>query len=158
MGRPITYRTPEDILANCIPEPNSGCWLWLGAPVGGGYGTIRVPGTRARTMVHRRLYEMIHGVLPAKIVVRHKCDNSACCWPGHLTHGTTKENRQDAMERGRAFHAKPGEAHHLAKLTDEDVRLIRADARLQREIAAQYGVSRQCVGGIKTRRNWAHVE
>lgn len=37
------------------------------------------------------------------------------------------------------------------------VEAIRADPRLQRDIAADFGVSQAQVSDIKTRRSWAHL-
>ena len=50
-----------------------------------------------------------------------------------------------------------GEYHSSAKLTEDAVRAIRADTRLQREIAADYGVDQTLISQIKARKLWAHV-
>ena len=53
-----------------------------------------------------------------------------------------------------------GESHHEAKLTDEKVRKIRrlrADGWLQRDIAAQFGVTRTTVGDVLQGKIWRHV-
>jgi hypothetical protein len=44
-----------------------------------------------------------------------------------------------------------------AKLTVEQVRAIRADPRMHKDIAPDYGVSRPAVTLIKTRKTWAHI-
>jgi uncharacterized protein YjcR len=48
-----------------------------------------------------------------------------------------------------------------AKLTPKDVRAIRRryweGNVLERELAAEYGVSPQAIGHIITRRNWKHI-
>ena len=54
--------------------------------------------------------------------------------------------------------APKGEAHHSAKLTEDDVRSIRSDGRDNRTIAAAYGVSPAAIWLIKARRNWRHIE
>lgn len=51
----------------------------------------------------------------------------------------------------------PGEANGRAKLTTEQVRAIRSDARKYPVIAAAYGVGRETVGNIKRRETWAHI-
>ena len=60
------------------------------------------------------------------------------------------------------YHPNPrkGEANHKAKLTEEDVRLIRAlyaDGMVCREIAEKFEVCRQTVYKIATYENWRHV-
>ena len=64
-------------------------------------------------------------------------------------------NMQDAIRHDTA---PRGERHGFAKLTRDQVRAIRADDRISRLIAADYGVTRQAVGDIKTRRNWGWLE
>lgn len=48
-----------------------------------------------------------------------------------------------------------------AKLTKQDVWTIRRryakGGVLERELAAEYGVSPQAIGHIVTRRNWKHI-
>lgn len=72
------------------------------------------------------------------------------------------------VRRGRSYGLPPittpvqkdpvvGTRHPFAKLTDDDVRAIRADARLLDEIAADYGVSRSLIWRIRTRKSWKHV-
>lgn len=59
----------------------------------------------------------------------------------------------------RASHR--GERHNLAKLTDDDVRAIRrryaAGGILQRELAAEYGVSDVAISYLLKGKTWAHV-
>ena len=51
-----------------------------------------------------------------------------------------------------------GEACHCAKLTEQDIRSIRADTRVQRVIATAYGVTPSLISMIRNRRIWKHVE
>ena len=50
-----------------------------------------------------------------------------------------------------------GAANPRAKLTDDVVRAIRADGRVQRVVAEDYGVSPSTVSLIKLRKIWTHV-
>jgi len=50
-----------------------------------------------------------------------------------------------------------GELHGLSKLTEEQVKAIRADVRSQSIIAAEYGVQQPSVSKIKRRERWAHL-
>lgn len=50
-----------------------------------------------------------------------------------------------------------GQRYPHSKLTPDDVRAIRADARRQKDIAAQYGVRQNVISGIKTGKIWRHV-
>jgi hypothetical protein len=64
------------------PEPNSGCWLWLGAIDGHEYPIFRVGGKRR--LGHRVAYELYRGPIPPKYDVHHKCKTPLCVNPEHL--------------------------------------------------------------------------
>lgn len=95
-----------------IPEPNSGCLLWLGAVAKGnkkrdGYGIITVGmrserGKNRVTMSHRASYEAANGPIPDGLSVCHRCDNSLCVNPEHLFLGTHQDNMGDMVRKGRA--------------------------------------------------------
>src|SRR5438105_42604 len=59
-----------------IPEPNSGCFIWLGTITQYGYGQFRVNGVV--WLAHRFAYKMRHGSLPADLSVLHHCDVRPC--------------------------------------------------------------------------------
>lgn len=50
---------------------------------------------------HRLAYLLTRGIIPAGMVVMHKCDNPPCCNPDHLELGTEKENMREAGKRKR---------------------------------------------------------
>jgi hypothetical protein len=109
--------------------------------------------------VHRLTWIEANGPIPVdKPLILHRCDNRPCCNPSHLWAGTQKENMDDMMAKGRArrIGAPPGE-RSSGKLTEADVRAIRADRRLHREIAAEYGIHRVMVCAIRRRKYWKHV-
>jgi hypothetical protein len=53
---------------------------------------------------------------------------------------------------------KRGEKHHGAKLTEAQVRAIRADPRRHKFIAADYGLHRVHISRIRSRVIWKHVQ
>lgn len=87
-----------------IPEPNTGCRLWLGPINGQGYGKIKVHGQMFRA--HRVSYEANVSKIPAGKIVLHKCDTPACVNSCHLSVGDRRDNIIDAMKKGRANFAR----------------------------------------------------
>lgn len=71
-------------------------------------------------------------------------------------HGTARIGERHWSKSMPERRAK-GTRHGLAKLTDDQVRAIRADTRFQRTIAADFGVSQRTVNQIKLGRIWRHV-
>jgi hypothetical protein len=107
-------------------------------------------------LAHRVAWINHYGDIPDGLCVCHKCDTPACVNPSHLFLGTQGENINDSASKGRLFVPR-GETNGSAKLTEKDVLSIRADNRIQKEIAADHGVSPSIVGHIKTRRRWGHI-
>lgn len=86
----------------------SDCWMWRGAKSNvnvegkGAYGMVVVYGKTF--MAHRVSWWAFRGAIPPpEIIIRHTCDAPLCVNPEHLLMGTHKDNRKDAMERGRAY-------------------------------------------------------
>jgi hypothetical protein len=77
----------------------------------------------------------------------------ACVNPDHLFLGTSAENTDDMMAKGR--HRTPeGEKHYKAILTEEQVKVILGDPRTHSRIADDYNVSRTTISSIKARHSW----
>lgn len=137
--------------AKIEPEPNTGCWIWLGYRDAAGYGKIRAGG---RVAVASRVSLSIAGrPLPDDKMARHSCDFPPCVNPSHLLEGTNTENMADAVQRGQILH---GEQQPQAKLTSLAVAEIRARAphESQRGLALEFGVSQSAISLIVTGQRW----
>ena len=71
---------------------------------------------------------------------------------------TCLRDRAGSFEKGHNWGRK-GEAHHAKKLTEDDVRLIRAnpDGVLAKDLAKRFGVSKAMITKIRKGMAWSHV-
>lgn len=108
-------------------------------------------------MVSRLVCEAFHGPAPsAEHQAAHRNGVRTDNRPSNLRWLTRHENYQDQVRHGTD---RRGERHHLAVLTAQDVREIRAlsGTMLQREIAARFAVTQGQVSSIINRKIWAHA-
>jgi hypothetical protein len=132
------------------------CWLWTAGTMGAGYGSFAVARSKS-DYAHRVSWNMAYGEIPTGMKVLHECDNPACVRPSHLFLGTSKDNTQDAVAKGRL--AK-GERHGRAKLSErEAIEILRMvfSGHLHKHVAARFGLSRQHVSDIAGGRKWKHL-
>lgn len=84
--------TKEVIFDRCIPEPNTGCWIFAGAWSKQGYGMLWDPALGKPDCVHRHAYRLWHGEIPDGYHVDHMCRMRCCCNPDHLRAVTPQVN------------------------------------------------------------------
>ncbi len=160
---------------NCLFDTHvkkqEGCWCWKGPTNPAGYGKVNKP--KPAIYAHRFSYLRFKGPIPIGLCVLHKCDNPPCTNPEHLFLGTLADNVRDCIGKKRNS-APPrvygknnvlsknlknrlGENHHSAKLTESDVRSIRASKELPKKLSEKYGVNRQIIWKIRKRMIWKRV-
>ena len=154
------------------------CWPWKGTVHNGDYGQLG-RGGRGNGMVlaSHVSYELHCGPIPDGLEVCHTCDNPPCVNPAHLFLGTRQDNVDDRVRKGRngrAFgdangtHTHPekvtrGSTHYAAKLTEEQVKAIRAvkPAKGVHEaaqvVATQYGTTKSYIIKIWYGYKWKHL-
>lgn len=143
-------------------DKSGDCWTWTGACTSAGYGIL----TRHRKNIyaHRVSYELINGPIPEGLCVLHHCDHPSCVHPEHLFLGTISDNNRDMAAKHRSNSgAKSGEQNPLAKLSEDDVRLMRQLYQpgvrgygLQ-AIAKRFGVSKATAHEAISHQTWQHI-
>ena len=155
-----------------MPEPNSGCWLWIG-PMGPVYGRVRYGSISEQ--VHRVSWRLHNKrTIPDGLFACHRCDNPICANPEHIFVGSQFDNMSDCSSKGRngmqrhpeksAFNGpivRPfGEMHGMAKLTEDDVFFVHqrnAQGASSSEIAREVGISPAHVRKLVAGRAWRRV-
>lgn len=118
--------TLEKFMDRITPEPNSGCWLWMGAINESGYGQWR------GQMAHRFSYEAIIAPIPDGLTIDHLCRVRCCVNPAHLEPVTMRENVMRGFgptaDNARKTHCKNGH-----EFTPENTRLRVRKGHTRRE-------------------------
>lgn len=87
------------------PEPNSGCWLWVGSLNKGGYGQLGVKkgqfgaATKRPKVAHIIAWELYRGPIPDGFQLDHLCRVRSCVNPDHLEPVICRTN----LARGMGF-------------------------------------------------------
>lgn len=123
----------------------NGCLIFEGCKNPRGYGSVRI--NKRTVLAHRAVWESLYGPIPNGLEICHRCDNPSCVWPDHLFLGTRRDNQHDMYSKNRGRKAS-GEAHHMVKLTDDQVRDLRskrAAGYSYMELARIFGMSKSGV-------------
>jgi hypothetical protein len=137
------------------------CWEYKLFKNSDGYGVVTF--YRNGKPIHRRAHQvsayLFYGERPSNAVVRHLCNNPACCNPVHLAYGSHQQNMHDMWVAGRG-HRCLGETAGKARLTSSDVHEImrlRRQGLTTRKIAEQFGVHHSTIKRIVGGANWCHI-
>jgi hypothetical protein len=144
--------TPTEFWASL--DKSGECWEWQGSRTtgyGGGYGIAPV-NDYGSNQAHRVAYLIAYGPIPPKMVVRHRCDNKACCNPDHLELGTHRDNAIDVYVREQPSAAR------LTIAAVQDIRAQReAGTATVTELAAKYKVSVNTIRCAAKRQTWKFI-
>lgn len=143
--------------------PSAGCVEWTRCRDKDGYGIARLDGRKQPA--HRVAWQLVHGPIPAELLVLHSCDNPPCVNVEHLRLGTHLDNMRERDDKGRQpkgdahgtrLHPEcvlRGERNGNAKLTDAEADEIRSRIAGRygelKQLAAEFGVSFSLVQKIK---------
>jgi HNH endonuclease len=114
-----------------MPEPNTGCWIWIGYCDDEGYGHIGVKkedGHRTTRPAHVVSYEIAVGNVPLGLELDHICRVTSCVNPHHLEPVAHREN----LMRGNTLAAQNVNKTHCIhghEFTQENTRITTSKHR-----------------------------
>lgn len=105
-------RLPESFWDLCVPEPNTGCWLWIGALGSRGRARYTIPGRGgASEPAARFALETITGPTPRGAWVMVRCAANCCANPQHAVVMTVADVNREQGERRRKQNKKCRRGH-----------------------------------------------
>jgi hypothetical protein len=129
------------------------CWLWTGAIKPDGYGRICLNG-KSHYPHRLSLSHSLGRPIGNGLVVRHSCRNRHCLNPAHLQEGTQKDNYADSVIDGTNT---KGEKQGHSKMTEQQVREIRASDKSLSKLAKIYSVNKSTISMIIKGKTWKSV-
>ncbi len=145
---------------NVQKSDDSSCWIWTGNKRRNGYGRISLGAKHLGSEgSHRVSWKLANKAeIPDGMFVMHSCDNPSCVNPKHLSLGTPKDNMQDMISKGRKRVVAPvGTGNGKALINEEIVKQIRQSSDSHASLARRFGVSPNCIRGVRVGRTWSHV-
>src|SRR5882672_2900415 len=145
MPTPINFLTKALIENLYIPEPNSGCWLWMGDMFQQGYGRIKCCSVTYKA--HQASYIVHKGPIPVGSIVRHGCNVKLCVNPDHLILGDHQDNMDDLVRAGTLKRGRPILRHLSAEQVTEIIARYKDKKRnckgepTYKSLAEEYGVT-----------------
>lgn len=106
--------------------------------------------------VHRVVYQVTYGEIPAGSFVLHRCHNSSCCNPQHLKLGDHSENLKDSYASGQRA-SIAGSLNGRAKLTETLVKIIRGSEDSDASLARRFNVCESAISRARKYITWKNV-
>ena len=97
-GKPLTPLRATITLSEHMDtrtDKTGDCWVWTAGKNKKGYGRVSANGKLR--LAHCVAYELVHGPIPASLMIDHKCHNPACVRPEHLRLATNKQNGENRL-------------------------------------------------------------
>lgn len=116
--------------------------------------TLTSDGIEQTRFIHTLVLLAFTGPRPDGMEACHNNGNCLDNRPANLRWDTHLENNRDRLRHGTY---RRGESHHMATVTEEAIRSVRARGLGYREIAAELGVSTSQAHRIFKKTSWAHV-
>lgn len=129
------------------------CILFDGYLNAQGYGCMR-RGKRS-WLAHRWEWREVHGTIPRKMLVLHRCDNPPCIRVSHLYLGTQSDNMRHMRQKGRQ--ALTSNRSHLEPDQVLEIRRWCKAGIEMNVIAKKFKIPRDIVYGIHSGENFGYL-
>lgn len=130
------------------------CWLWRAKSIGkAGHGIFRPAKDLPLIKAHRFAWEAVNGPIAEGRILRHRCDNAACCNPAHLIPGTQAENVSDMHMRQRRRYKTLLSAEQITEL-----RRRYLAGEMQKDLAAEFGCTQSYISNLVNGKRGVAVE
>ena len=153
----------ERFMDKVVQVPIAGCWIWTASHIESvGYGRFGMSSGEVE-YAHRASWRLFRGEIPKGMYVCHHCDVRLCVNPDHLFLGTASDNMRDASRKNRVVlptmeQRLRGEKQPMSKLTNDQVRRIRASEVSSAALAKEFGVDPSAISRIRSRQTYASVQ
>jgi len=154
-GKEITKKgSGEAFLRATVETTSDECIRWPYGVSDKDYGLVTING-KQRSASHW-ICTMAHGepVAP-RVHAAHSCGHPRCVNPNHIRWATHQENMSDRRIHGTE---NIGERNGKTRLTEDDVRAIRAAPPILKPLMEKYGMSRDGITKIRGGNRWGHVK
>lgn len=144
-----TSTARDRLNALTVPEPFSGCWLWIGCLDRHGYGQFNADGL-VRCGAHRAAYELFVGPVAEGLDLDHLCRVPCCVNPQHLEPVTRVENVRRGLGNAGSHVERMARTHcsHGHEYTPENTRKYRGHRNCQ-ECARLYRMGMRFMVALK---------
>ena len=117
---PLMTAARQQFDAKWTPEPNTGCWLWIGRTDRKGYGRFSARGIKP-AWAHRAAWEFYRGPIPHRMQLDHVCRVHSCVNPDHLRIVTLVQNVLENSNSASALNKKKTHCPRGHSYTGENV-------------------------------------
>jgi len=145
--------TIEERMNNYLKEMD-GCLIWMGAQSPEGFGLITI-NSRVKKRAQWSAYNIWVAPINKATIIKQTCNNRLCCKREHLYIANPE------MSLSKLNGIRRGSHHHLSKLNEEQVKLIRYKwstlKKSQSALAIEFKVSQGIIQRIISDKTWKHL-
>lgn len=147
----------ERIESRMTPEPNTGCWLWIGAMYAS-YGCIAIEGRHYRAHRLSAYASLGLDIYNPKQLACHRCDTPACVNPMHLFIGTHAENMKDMLDKERVAHGEDAGNNRFAEGDVLEILALVANGADWYDVAKEFDATEAVIRGIIVSDRWKYLK